>query len=860
MLTVGSVTPTFYSLELLALYFIVTVRPSIFKKLNLIEEESMALRKSLRFEQLENKKMMAIVWANEFGPAPDDNVIPNFGIYGANEGLARAIVHRAIDDWNKVITSFNYTEDADSNPDNDLNDTFELIIAGLEHIPTIRGEAIPDFEEPRLDGKYSRAYIKMDDNGGGDGWFFDTTPEDDVEFSSLASPFLSTFVDVDGQTTRLNDFYRTITHEIGHALGINSQQLASMLTLNGHEDEVQRAAGVSNPTDLRTFASTRPNPQFGVQATFTGAHLYEGHVNDAPGLLAHPNELMNAGRTSPAGTNPSETGRAFITDLDVKILADAYGYDVVLPSTINNAHVMLDSLTGTLLVQGAARNNTTGAGVNDTISLERVIDGQGDNILVTVNGLTERVPFSRITEIVIHRNGGTDSVTVNSNVTQPVREVDFVVSSNQDALETSTSVGGSTTNNGIVDLSTAIPGSQTTLRAAIIEANAAGAARSIYVGRNTYNLTLTGSGGATEGDLDLTGDVTIIGAGAGLSIIKATELNDRLFDLSGASARLTLDGLTLTGGTNAEVAGGIRVMGGASLEITDSALVNLETGLTGGAIFFHGQASVTSGLTVRRSVFTNDRAMTGPGGAISFVGGTGHTLTVGESVFALNLGHANGQVQFTSIYTQGSNLTKVNEGYNLTDDNASGFFSTIVGDHIGTTNYVVTSLADTYTHTDDDHALSLREAIDLANTNDNTLETIWLPAWNIVLTRERQGGVGTTDTSVEWGDLDISDSLAIRGVSAGLTSVRWRPGVTDAVFDLLGDYNGNGIAGGTVDSGSVNGSDFLIWQQQFNSSGALNQFSADGDDDGDVDGDDLTIWQDHYANTLGLANLTTVLA
>jgi hypothetical protein len=166
-------------------------------------------------------------------------------------------------------------------------------------------------------------------------------------------------------------------------------------------------------------------------------------------------------------------------------------------------------------------------------------------------------------------------------------------------------------------------------------------------------------------------------------------------------------------------------------------------------------------------------------------------------------------------------------------------------------NHVVTSIRDSFHHFDDVAALSLREAIDLANENDGTAETVWMPAWNFVLTRERTGGVGTTDIDIAFGDLDIADSLTVRGVSTTLTTLRWRQGVVDALFDLLGDYNGNGLAGGTADDGYVNGRDFLEWQR-FSP-------SADGDDDGDVDGDDLAIWQNNYGNTLTLDPSVTVI-
>src|SRR3972149_137080 len=86
-----------------------------------------------------------------------------------------------------------------------------------------------------------------------------------------------------------------------------------------------------------------------------------------------------------------------------------------------------------------------------------------------------------------------------------------------------------------------------------------------------------------------------------------------------------------------------------------------------------------------------------------------------------------------------------------------------------------------------------REAVDMANTTAGVQE-IWIPAWKFVLTRDRAtyGGGSLTDTDIAWGDLDIKDSLIIRGV-ADRTSIAWKPGVVDAVFDLLGDHSHDDI-------------------------------------------------------------------
>lgn len=89
----------------------------------------------------------------------------------------------------------------------------------------------------------------------------------------------------------------------------------------------------------------------------------------------------------------------------------------------------------------------------------------------------------------------------------------------------------------------------TTLRAALMEANASPSADTINLPTGTYNLTLTGFGedGAATGDLDITEDLTIAGADAATTTIDATALLDRIFDLR-EEATVAISGLTLTGG------------------------------------------------------------------------------------------------------------------------------------------------------------------------------------------------------------------------------------------------------------------------------------------------------------------------
>lgn len=275
--------------------------------------------------------------------------------------------------------------------------------------------------------------------------------------------------------------------------------------------------------------------------------------------------------------------------------------------------------------------------------------------------------------------------------------------------------------------------------------------------------------------------------------------------------------------------------------IEDSALVNHKAYAGGSAI-----AVTSANLVVSRSVFSNDNDTSNYGGAAILVYGTTSapaSITVGESIFAQNTQPGYGGTTHIGISVTGT-VTKVNNGKNMYDNAGGGFFNTTsgVGDYLGTPTYIVTSAADTFSHSDDLEALSVREAVDLANTTAGTQE-IWIPAWKFVLTRDR--GTNTTDTDISYGDLDVKDSLVVRGV-ANRTSIAWKAGVVDKVFDLLGDFNHDG----ETDANNVSSADYTIWQDQNGSVGAYEEFSADANDDGHVDAADYAIWSQNYGHTL----------
>jgi hypothetical protein len=148
--------------------------------------------------------------------------------------------------------------------------------------------------------------------------------------------------------------------------------------------------------------------------------------------------------------------------------------------------------------------------------------------------------------------------------------------------------------------------------------------------------------------------------------------------------------------------------------------------------------------------------------------------------------------------------------------------------------------------------MTLRDAINLANEQDagdpGVNQEIWLPAWKFVLRIERDGE--QVDIEPSYGDLDVKDSLTIRGVS-GSTSVGWRSGsAIDKVFELVGDYNNDLVSD---PPGNVDSADYVIWRQQENMTGT--GLAADGNEDGVVNNLDFDLWKAHYGNTLTLEDI-----
>ncbi|QDU07870.1 choice-of-anchor Q domain-containing protein [Gimesia aquarii] len=161
---------------------------------------------------------------------------------------------------------------------------------------------------------------------------------------------------------------------------------------------------------------------------------------------------------------------------------------------------------------------------------------------------------------------------------------------------------------------------QSTLRAAINEANARSGADTILLGAGVYTLSLFGQGedNGLWGDLDITDDLTIIGAGSGRTIIDADFL-DRIFHIL-TGINVSIRGVTLVNGDVTRVEDGGAILNYGNLTLEDVEIRN-SLANRGGALFNNGVVTITE------SEFIQNTAIAGGGAIFNTNGGT-VTLTM----------------------------------------------------------------------------------------------------------------------------------------------------------------------------------------------------------------------------------------
>ncbi len=164
------------------------------------------------------------------------------------------------------------------------------------------------------------------------------------------------------------------------------------------------------------------------------------------------------------------------------------------------------------------------------------------------------------------------------------------------------------------------------LRAAIQEANFFGGSDVINLPAGVYTLTLAGADedASASGDLDISGDLAIVGAGADVTIIDANDL-DRVFHVTGVHI-VTLSGVTIRGGQAVSGNGGGIYNDRGNLTIADCTIsgnkaLGDDGNLLGGG--FGGGIYNTGALDITGSTLSNNQALGGNGQDGDIGGGSG---------------------------------------------------------------------------------------------------------------------------------------------------------------------------------------------------------------------------------------------
>ncbi len=129
------------------------------------------------------------------------------------------------------------------------------------------------------------------------------------------------------------------------------------------------------------------------------------------------------------------------------------------------------------------------------------------------------------------------------------------------------------------------------LREAILATNADAGTDEIFLPAGTYTLSINGTGedSAATGDLDILGDLSIIGDGAAATIVDATGLGDRIFHAHAGT--ITISGVSLQNATT-NYGGGLDISPGADVTVNESVFSGHSASADGGAINNAGTLSL----------------------------------------------------------------------------------------------------------------------------------------------------------------------------------------------------------------------------------------------------------------------------
>lgn len=339
------------------------------------------------------------------------------------------------------------------------------------------------------------------------------------------------------------------------------------------------AAGGSATADINVFVAASASSLLVNTATITGGRF----VNVNPAVSA--------------------TAETTISSADVSVS----GLDAPDPLTVG------DALTYTITLGNAGPGTATGVTLSSylasSVTLNTVTPSQGScggtTTVVCSLGSIPLLGTATVTiEVTTHARGGIVTQFVMSPGSHDPN------AANNGVTLVTTVLAPVFTVNSTADLVDANPGNEVcaaaggacTLRAAIMEANAAAGADTIVLPAGTYTLSLAGAdeNACATGDLDILAaqPLTIEGAGAATTIVDAAGI-DRVFHNLGG---LTISGVTIRNGSAGASYDGGGILTAAPLTMRNAVVSGNQAGFGGGISNVSASATLVESSTIRDNV------------------------------------------------------------------------------------------------------------------------------------------------------------------------------------------------------------------------------------------------------------------
>ncbi len=329
--------------------------------------------RKLRFEGLEDRRLLALVWANR---GEDSDMFD--AAFGPNAEVGRGVVDSALREWNRVVTGYQ------GSPFD-----VQLTIAMDPTNPALSAFASNTIRDDNGVPISGTVTINMAlDNANNTQWYLDPTPDDNSEFMGTLVHAFARNPTPGGPAAGMRDLRTLLVHELGHTMGISSgsplmyaNPAITMTKTNITDNSVGSGANTYWLFQGPSVNVVMTDFDIGGPVTPSAGH-------NAMPVAGNPAINFNSQTyyTAVDTMQPTSlsTRRILLTN-KVALMMKDMGYDVALPERNGTFHTVLNSATGLLTIRGG-NDNTQINNVNQGVSSDNiVIQRFGNSLFVTVD-------------------------------------------------------------------------------------------------------------------------------------------------------------------------------------------------------------------------------------------------------------------------------------------------------------------------------------------------------------------------------------------------------------------------------------------------------------------------------------------